>query len=206
MKTDIVLAGVGGQGILTIAAMIAKAALESGLQAKQSEVHGMAQRGGAVESHLRLSSETIFSDIIARGHADIICGVEPLEALRQIAFLSPQGWIVTSADPVASIPDYPAIELILSELRAQKNVVLVPAIAMAKDAGSPRAMNMVISGAASALIPDIKADTFLAVIAGFFSAKGQAIVDMNQKAFTAGRDLALTETRRVAAAPGAGAR
>ena len=192
MKCDIVIGGVGGQGILTVAGLIAQAALAAGLNVKQSEVHGMAQRGGAVEAHLRLSAKPIFSDLVPVGAADIVCGMEPLEALRQLRYLSPAGWLVANADPVANLSDYPQVEEILGGIRSVPRYVILPAGQLAKDAGSARAANMVILGAVSALLP-LEEAAFAASIAAFFKAKGEAIVTVNQAAFGVGRRLAEAE-------------
>jgi indolepyruvate ferredoxin oxidoreductase beta subunit len=110
MKNDIILSGVGGQGILSIAAAIGLAAVESELFLKQSEVHGMSQRGGDVQSHLRLSDKSIASDLIPYGRADLIISVEPMESLRYLPWLSKDGWLVTSSNPYINIPDYPPPE------------------------------------------------------------------------------------------------
>ena len=99
MKKDIILAGVGGQGILSIATVIGQAALAEGWYLKQAEVHGMSQRGGEVQSHLRISTEPIWSDLIPQGKADIILSLEPLEALRYVPWLAPEGCVVTSSVP-----------------------------------------------------------------------------------------------------------
>ena len=115
-KQDIILAGVGGQGILSIAFVIDNAALAEGLNFKQAEVHGMAQRGGAVQSHLRLAKGQVHSDLIARGGADMILSVEPLETLRYLDYLSPEGIIVTSSTPFVNIPNYPDLQNILDKL------------------------------------------------------------------------------------------
>ena len=88
MKTDIILCGVGGQGILSIATVLGQAATASGLYLKQAEVHGMSQRGGDVQSNLRLSTERIWSDLIPKGQADLIISMEPMEALRYLPYLS----------------------------------------------------------------------------------------------------------------------
>ena len=105
MKSDIILSGVGGQGIVSIAATIAMAALDSNLNIKQSEVHGMSQRGGAVYSHLRISDTDISSDLIPLGKADIIISVEPMESLRYLPWLKEDGWLVTNSTPFINIPD-----------------------------------------------------------------------------------------------------
>ena len=116
MKLDIILAGVGGQGILSIATVIGYAAVESGLSLKQAEVHGMSQRGGDVQSHLRISDKTIYSDLVPEGAADIILSVEPMESLRYIPYLSPEGWLVTNTTPYKNIANYPDLDAVLKEV------------------------------------------------------------------------------------------
>ena len=106
-KKDIILAGVGGQGILSIATVIGWAALDQNLHLKQAEVHGMSQRGGDVQSNLRLSRERIWSDLIPKGGCDLILSLEPMEALRYLPWLAPDGWIVTNTTPFVNIPNYP---------------------------------------------------------------------------------------------------
>ena len=186
MKNDIILAGVGGQGILTIAAIIGKAALKMGLNVKQSEVHGMAQRGGAVLAHLRLSSEPIYSDLIADGTADVIIAVEPMEALRHIRGLSPEGAVVTNSVPVKNIP-YPELEELLKAVRAYPRSLVIDANEIASNVATPRAMNIVMLGAVSRYI-DIDANCFREVLIETFARKGQEIVESNLKAFDAGRN------------------
>ena len=107
MKRDIILSGVGGQGILSIATVIGRAALAEGLQIKQAEVHGMSQRGGDVQSNLRISSSAIRSDLIPRGAADLIVSMEPMEALRYLPWLADDGWVITGITPLINIPNYP---------------------------------------------------------------------------------------------------
>jgi indolepyruvate ferredoxin oxidoreductase beta subunit len=121
MKSDIVLSGVGGQGILSIATIIGLAAIENDLFLKQSEVHGMSQRGGDVQSHLRLSGKPISSDLIPYGKADLIISVEPMESLRYLPWLSKSGWLVTNSTPFINIDNYPPVEEILKEIRKIKN-------------------------------------------------------------------------------------
>ncbi len=190
MKQDIILAGVGGQGILSIAFVIDNAALADGLQFKQAEVHGMSQRGGAVQSHLRLSSERIWSDLVPRGGADLILSVEPLEALRYLEYLKPTGTVVTSASPFKNIPDYPDLEKILAEVRRAGRSVVVEAERLAKEAGTSKAQNMVMLGAAS---PDLilKEESLLRFIEALFKARGPHVVEANLKAFGLGRRASL---------------
>ncbi|MFZ0473795.1 MAG: indolepyruvate oxidoreductase subunit beta [Bacteroidales bacterium] len=189
MKCDIILAGVGGQGILSIAATIGLAAVEKNLFLKQSEVHGMSQRGGDVQSHLRLSDTEIHSDLIPDGKADLIISVEPMEALRYLPWLSPEGWIVTSSVPYINIPDYPGIDDIMSELKKAGNTIVLDADAIAKDLGSSRSGNMVILGAASSYI-SLPFKSLENAVRQLFNRKGEEIVDLNLKALRAGRDAA----------------
>ena len=148
MKTDIILCGVGGQGILSIATIIGEAALKENLFIKQAEVHGMSQRGGDVQSNLRISSEPIHSDLIPKGAADVIISMEPMEALRYLPFLKKDGWIITSSTPFVNIPNYPDIEVIKADLKKLKNVVLIDIEQLAKDAGVARSANVILLGAA----------------------------------------------------------
>ncbi|MBR4673949.1 MAG: indolepyruvate oxidoreductase subunit beta [Victivallales bacterium] len=189
MKNDLILAGVGGQGILTIAAIIGKAAMKAGLNVKQSEVHGMAQRGGAVLAHLRLSSEPIFSDLIAEHSADVILAVEPMEAMRHIEGLSDNGAIIANATPVKNIADYPETEALIAEIKKYPKSVVLDADGIAVKAGSSRAMNTVMLGAVSVFL-DMDPELLRNVIRENFERKGEEIVAMNLKAFEAGREAA----------------
>lgn len=189
MKQDIILAGVGGQGILSIAFVIDNAALKEGLTFKQAEVHGMAQRGGAVQSHLRLSQNEIYSDLIPRGEADMILSVEPLESLRYLEYLSPQGIVVTSRSPFVNIPDYPDIDKVLSQVQKVKNKVIVDSQRLAQDAGSSKAQNMVMLGAASHHLI-LNTDSLKEYIRVLFKPRGEKLVDLNLKAFELGRAAA----------------
>lgn len=189
MKTDIILAGVGGQGILSIATVIGSAALADNLYLKQAEVHGMSQRGGDVQSNLRISSEPIASDLIPLSGADIIISLEPMEALRYVPYLSKQGWIVTNTTPFVNIPDYPEMTEVDSELMNYPNVVAFDMDSLAKEVATPRASNMVLLGAATPFlgIPEEKIE---AGIRQIFGKKGDAIVESNLKAFHAGLEKA----------------
>jgi len=189
MKQDIILAGVGGQGILSIAFVIDNAALKEGFRFKQAEVHGMAQRGGAVQSHLRLSSGAIFSDLVPKGEADMILSVEPLETLRYIDYLAQDGVIVTSTSPFINIPNYPPIEKVLAKLKAEERCIMVDAEELAKEAGISRAQNMVILGAASPHLI-LKEENLRECIRILFEPKGEKALDMNLRAFQLGRDAA----------------
>lgn len=189
MKNDIILAGVGGQGILTIAAIIGKAALKVGLNVKQSEVHGMSQRGGDVLAHLRLSSEPIFSDLIADNSADVILAVEPMEALRHVAGLADNGAIIANARPVKNIGNYPEDESLIAEIKKYPRSVVLDADGIAVANGSARAMNIVMLGAVSVFL-DMDPELLKEAITDSFARKGEDIVKMNLKAFEAGRQAA----------------
>lgn len=186
MKKNIILAGVGGQGILSIATVIGEAALHEGLYLKQAEVHGMSQRGGDVQSNLRLSSEPIYSDLIAKGDADLIISLEPMEALRYVEYLAPEGWIVTSSVPYVNIPNYPELEGVLEAVKAVKNHVLIDVEKLAKEAGAPaQAANMVLLGAAIAML-DIDHDKIIDGVRRIFARKGESVVATNIAAIEAG--------------------
>lgn len=187
MKADIILAGVGGQGILSIAAGIGLAAVKSNLYIKQSEVHGMSQRGGDVQSHLRISDKPISSDLIPQGQADLILSVEPMESLRYLPFLSKKGWLVTNTIPFENIPDYPAIDQIMGEVKKVPNHIALDADAIAKDIGSAKSSNIVMLGAASPFI-DIPFEKLQEGIRELFGRKGDEVVEANLKALKAGRE------------------
>lgn len=189
MKKDIIISGVGGQGILSISAVMGMAALDNNLYMKQAETHGMSQRGGDVQSNLRVSSDPIYSDLIAKKSADIILSVEPMEALRYIPMLSEDGWIVTNTKPFKNIPDYPSEEAVLEELKAHKQVVLLDADGIAKDCGSARASNIVMLGAAAPFL-DIPFEVLEEGIRKIFGRKGDEVVEMNLKALRAGKEVA----------------
>ena len=186
MKQDIILAGVGGQGILSIATVIGSAALEQGLHLKQAEVHGMSQRGGDVQSNLRLSSDPIYSDLIPRGAADLIVSLEPLEALRYIPYLAPEGWIITNTVPFENIPDYPPMDQVMGALNKLPRVIAIDVDAIAKEVGSPRSANMVLLGATASVLGILDPDKLRDGIRRIFGRKGEEIVDANIKAFDAG--------------------
>lgn len=185
MKFDIILSGVGGQGVLSVAAIIAAGAMKDGFRVRQSEVHGMAQRGGAVISHMRISERGISSDLVARGTASLILSMEPLEALRYVDYLSGEGHIITASEPVLNIPDYPDLDEVREKIRKYPRQSIVNSLALAKEAGSSLAVNMVMVGAASSLIP-VKKESLKAAVVELFSAKGKNVVDINLKAFDLG--------------------
>lgn len=186
MKNDIILSGVGGQGILSIAAAIGLAAVADELFLKQSEVHGMSQRGGDVQSHLRISDKPISSDLIPFGKASLIISVEPMESLRYLPWLSKDGWLVTNSNPFINIPDYPPVEDIINEIKKIKNHIIIDADRIARESGSSRSGNMVILGAASPFF-DISPAKIEEAIKRLFERKGEEIVGINLKAFRSGR-------------------
>ena len=186
MKKDIILAGVGGQGILTIATIIGDAATVAGLNLKQAEVHGMSQRGGDVQSNLRLSTETIHSDLIKKGAADLIISMEPMEALRYLPYLNKEGWVVTSSHPFKNIPNYPEEEALNNELNALPQVAALPIEDVAKENNLPKSANVVLLGMAAKYIEILTPEQLRESIARVFASKGEKIVEANQLAFDLG--------------------
>ncbi|MBQ7195091.1 MAG: indolepyruvate oxidoreductase subunit beta [Bacteroidales bacterium] len=186
MKQDIILCGVGGQGILSIATVIAQAATAAGLHIKQAEVHGMSQRGGDVQSDLRLSTDEIFSDLIPDGSADLIISMEPMEALRYIPRLNAGGAVVSAAEPLVNIPDYPDQNEILRALSALPHAEVREISRIAREAGNPKGSNMVLLGIASKYIGILPAAALREAITVIFAAKGQDIIDANLRAFDLG--------------------
>lgn len=193
MKSDIILSGVGGQGILSIAATIGIAAIENHLHLKQAEVHGMSQRGGAVQSHLRISEKEIASDLIPEGKADLILSVEPMESLRYLPWLSENGWLVTNTTPFVNIPDYPEMKELMKEIDSLPHHIAINADEIARQVKSPRSSNMVMLGAASPFI-DIPYSSLEEGIKKIFGRKGEKVVQFNLDAFKAGREFALKHT------------
>lgn len=188
MNTNIILAGVGGQGILTIAAIIDTAALASNLNIKQSEVHGMSQRGGAVQSHVRISDKEIYSDLIPQGKADMIISVEPMELLRYLPYLKENGYLITDTTPFVNISNYPDLETLYNQIKQHSNSILIDAKEIAKNLGNSKAANIVLLGAAAPLIPieDAKIEE---AIKRLFERKGERIVQKNLEAYSAGKKL-----------------
>ena len=189
MKKDIILAGVGGQGILSIAAIIGTAAIESNLHLKQAEVHGMSQRGGDVQSHLRISDKPIHSDLIPNGGADLIISVEPMESLRYLPYLSESGWLITNTNAFINIPNYPDYEKLMKTIKSFQNHIALDADKIAKEIGSPRSMNMVVLGAASQFL-DLPYEKLEDGIRTIFGRKGEKIVEANLKAMKVGKKIA----------------
>ena len=186
MKKDIILCGVGGQGILSIATVIGEAATAAGLHLKQAEVHGMSQRGGDVQSNLRLSSEPICSDLIPKGCCDLIVSLEPMEALRYLPYLAADGWIITNTTPFVNIPNYPEETALRAELQRLPHVIAIDVDAIAKEIRSPRSANMVLLGATASVLRILDPDKLRDGIRKVFARKGEAIVDTNIAAFDAG--------------------
>lgn len=186
MKKDIILAGVGGQGILTIATIIGDAAAVAGLSLKQAEVHGMSQRGGDVQSNLRLSTDEIYSDLIKQGTADLIISMEPMEALRYVEYLNDEAWVVTSSQPFKNIPNYPDEQALASEVAALPRVASLPIEDIARQNSMPKSANVILLGMAARYIEILTPEQLRQSIARVFASKGEKIVEMNQQAFDLG--------------------
>ncbi len=188
MKTNIILAGVGGQGILTIATIIDSAALEQGLNLKQSEVHSMSQRGGAIQAHIRISNSEIYSDLIPLGKANLILSVEPMELLRYLPYLREDGWLISDSNTFVNIVNYPEKHNLYKQIISHKNHVILNATSEAKKIGNSKIANIILLGAASHLLP-LSEESLLDAIKKFFSEKSERIIDMNLVAFETGKKL-----------------
>ena len=189
MKKDIILAGVGGQGILSIAAVIGYAALDQGMYLKQSEVHGMSQRGGDVMSNLRISHDEIASDLIPFAKADLIISVEPLESLRYLPYISKTGWVITSTKPFVNIPNYPDMDKVMEAVSAVPHHVALDADSIAKEVGSVKSANIVILGAASPFL-GMSFESLQKAVRFIFRKKGEDVIRLNLDALQAGLDIA----------------
>ena len=186
MKKDIILAGVGGQGILTIATIIGDAAAVAGLSLKQAEVHGMSQRGGDVQSNLRLSTDEIYSDLIKQGTADLIISMEPMEALRYVEYLNDEAWVVTSSQPFKNIPNYPEEQQLADELAALPHVASLPIEDIARQNSMPKSANVILLGMAARYIEILTPEQLRQSITRVFASKGESVVQLNQQAFDLG--------------------
>ena len=191
MKIDILLAGVGGQGILSIATVIGAAALKEGLYTKQAEVHGMSQRGGDVQSTLRLSDKPVHSDLIPRGACDLIISMEPMEGLRYLPYLRPEGWVVTNETPFVNITNYPELEAVHAEINKLPRKVVLNIEAVAREIGSVRAANMVLLGATTPFL-GLEYTLIEEAVRDIFARKGEEVVALNVAALQAGRKIAET--------------
>jgi len=189
MKINIILSGVGGQGILTIAAVLDTAALDQNLFVKQSEIHGMSQRGGAVHSHVRISDHEIYSDIIPEGAAEIILSVEPMELLRQLPFLKKEGWLITDSKTFENILDYPKKDNLYKQIKSHPNHIIINATDEAKKIGNSKVANMILLGAASIIIP-LPEESLQNAIKKLFKNKSEKILQLNIEAFEKGKELA----------------
>jgi indolepyruvate ferredoxin oxidoreductase beta subunit len=189
MRTNVLLAGVGGQGVLSMAGIIGRAAGDEGLRVKLSEVHGMAQRGGAVQAHLRISDDAIASDLIPLGAADLILSLEPVEALRYLAWLSLDGALITAANPFLNIPDYPDLGTVLTKIHSLANTLVVDAEKLATEAGDLQAVNTVMVGAATSALP-LAPESLERAVEETFARKGPAVAELNRRAWRLGRDAA----------------
>lgn len=186
MTYDIILCGVGGQGVLSIATVIASAAMRDGFHVRQSEVHGMSQRGGAVQAHMRIADSPISSDLVPSGGADMVLSMEPVEGLRYLSWLKPDGILVSAAEAFVNIPNYPELDTIHAAIRSLPRSLLVAAEALAKTAGNSKAVNMVLVGAALPFLP-VKPETVAAAVSEIFGRKDTALVEINMKALEMGR-------------------
>jgi indolepyruvate ferredoxin oxidoreductase beta subunit len=200
MKTfNIVLAGVGGQGILLAAEIIGTAAVEDGLNVRVSEIHGMAQRGGAVTSTVRIGDD-VFAPTVMEGQADMLVGFEPLETLRNLLYCSKKTHILLSDERIpppelaAKNLKYPEMNDILERIKSfSKRICLVKTSELAKKAGSALTQNVVLVGASAGLgVMPIKTESLLEALRILVPPKH---VEANVKGFTLGYEITHTKQR-----------
>ncbi|ULQ58886.1 indolepyruvate oxidoreductase subunit beta [Brucepastera parasyntrophica] len=185
MTFDIILAGVGGQGVLSIASIIARAAMIDGYEVRQSEVHGMSQRGGGVQAHMRISDRKIHSDLIPSGGADMVLAMEPLESLRYLSYLKPEGILITAAEPFVNISNYPEIETVYAGIRKLPRHRIVHAEELAKEAGNAKSVNVVLIGSAIASLP-LTDKAVAQSVHDTFAKKDPRLIEINMKALELG--------------------
>lgn len=190
MKKSIVIAGVGGQGVITAANIIAKSALKDGYNVVMSELHGMAQRGGNVECTVRIGD--VYSPIVASGTADAIVSFEPLEALRNLPKVKKDGVVLTDVNPIIpplislGIGKYPKLQEIFDRIAKHCKLIKINADELAREAGSILTKNVVMLGAMTALkILPIKEESILETVKETVPEK---YVEMNVKAFKLGKE------------------
>jgi len=185
VKRDLILAGVGGQGLLALAAVIGEAARSLDLHVLQAEVHGMAQRGGVVQSHLRYSDDPIHSALVKEGTANLVLSLEPMEALRYMPMLAPDGVVVANTIPFKNIPNYPDEEMVEKEILLLPNHRLINAVELAKTAGALQAGNMVMLGAGAPFL-NLPLEALEEGIRTVFAGKPETVIETNLHAFQLG--------------------
>ena len=184
----IVLAGVGGQGVLSLAQIVLEALRRSGLQALQSEIHGMSQRGGSVHAQVCFAEVPLTSPIIDEGCADLLISLEPLEALRYVAMLRMDGHLVVSEEPQMSMDGYPPLDDVYAALKKVRGCHLLDTEELARRLNHRQAGGMALLGMASKYLP-VTDEVWRKVIFERFEAKGARVTDKNLEAFEAGRGL-----------------
>jgi indolepyruvate ferredoxin oxidoreductase beta subunit len=191
VKLNYLLAGVGGQGTILASDVLAAVGLRTGHDVKKSEVHGMAQRGGSVTTHVRWG-ETVYSPLFGPGEADFFLAFEKLEALRHIELLRPGGIVLANdyAIPPLSVSsggdEYPTDERIKAILNSvTPNHYLLPATALAEKLGNTRVNNVVLLGSLSYWLPDVPLETWREAIRERVPPR---FADLNQRAFLSGRE------------------
>ncbi len=184
----VIIAGVGGQGAVTVAQLVMRAAWKAGHHALQSEVHGMSQRGGAVNAQVLFDKEPVTSPLIMEGTGDVLIGMEPLESLRYLSLLKTDAKLAVSNKPIINMDNYPDTDKLFHDLENISGVTLVDTDKHAKELGNPRAGNIILLGLASKELP-IEVDVWNSVLQERFGAKGQDVVDKNMAAFEFGRSL-----------------
>ena len=184
----IVLSGVGGQGVLSLAQILLEALRRSGLHALQSEIHGMSQRGGSVHAQVCFSEAALTSPILDEGGADLLIALEPLEALRYVSMLRLDGHLVVSEEPQMDMAGYPPLDDVYAALKAVRGVHLIDTEDLARSLNHRQAGGMALLGMASRFLP-VDDAVWRDVISQRFESKGARVMEKNLEAFEAGRGL-----------------
>jgi indolepyruvate ferredoxin oxidoreductase beta subunit len=193
VRCDIIVAGVGGQGVILVAEILGNAAMKAGLEAMVSEIHGMAQRGGSVISHIRMGRK-VYSPTITEASSDIILGFEPIETLRSLRFANEQTRIIMNSKPTIPISvatgayEYPVLHEIVKRCeKLTEHIAVIDAFKIAQDTGSLLTVNMVLLGALAktGLLP-VREETLVQAI---IEQVPEKLTSLNLKAFEAGKSI-----------------
>ena len=188
MSCKIIVSGVGGQGAITIAQLILGAAFKDNLYALQSEVHGMSQRGGAVNAHVIVSSMEVFSPVVMAGDGDILISLEPLETLRYLPLLKSGAHVIAAMEPVVNMDNYPEREELMGALARIPGVQLIDTETHSRALNAKKSGNIILLGVAARHM-GIASARWREALTERFAGKGEAIITKNIEAFECGYQL-----------------
>lgn len=186
--SGVIVAGVGGQGAITVSQLILGAAWKSGYYTLQSEVHGMSQRGGSVNAQILFDKKEVTSPVIMEGRGDLLIGLEPLETLRYLNLLDEGAFVISSVSPIKNMMTYPEIGKIIAELKKIPGVLLIDTEKLSVELDNKNAGNMILLGVASKHLP-FEDNTWYEVINERFEGKSEVLIKKNIEAFEYGKNL-----------------